>query len=529
MSVAGKMTLGKLDMNRFTEDDAAVIPSSPASSESSSMEMIRFDGRIEIDTLIYDTYLITQGKTNLSGTLGSLKLSQLQGEINDTRFQAEASFSDMHKYLDGTAPLSGTIDCRLDKVYANKWISSDESAGSGGTAAATEYVALPGDMNLDITFRADEAHYDNIDIRNPRGKLALHDQMLEVLDFKGEAMGGTMSFSGIYNTQNINQPAFNLKYDMSSLSFTEAFKEVELFQTLAPVAKFIQGIFNSTLVMEGRLGEGYMPDLNSLAAAGFLETISGNIDQAQILEKLSQFLNLKKPLKIDLGKTRNWFEVKDGFVIMQEMDKNFDDIEMAFGGKHQIKGDMDYLIKLNLPADRVTANPVGALAKTGYEQLQQKASEYGVKLNTIDRFIVHVSIKGKLTDPIFSLKLFDASGKTLKDSAADQLTQIKEQVKDTLTALGSQVVQQAKDTLKSKFDSAADSARIVAEQKLKEATKDLVNQATGKLDSTLRDSLASGILDKVGSEVLGDKAGKEVDKLKDALDKWDPLKKKKKE
>jgi hypothetical protein len=215
---------------------------------------------------------------------------------------------------------------------------------------------------------------------------------------------------------------------------------------------------------------------------------------------------------------------------MQEMTKDFDDVEMAFGGKHQIKGDMDYLIKLNLPADRVTANPVGALAKSGYEQLQKKASEYGVKLNTIERFIVHVSVKGKLTNPVFSLKLFDASGKTLKDAGAEQLAQIKEQVIDTLTTIGNQVVQQAKDTLKTRIDAATDSARIVAEQKLREATKDLVNQATERLDSTLRDSLASGILDKIGAQdVLGDKTGKEVDKLKDALDKWDPLKKKKKE
>jgi hypothetical protein len=389
-------------------------------------------------------------------------------------------------------------------------------------------VSLPDDLILDVTFHADEAVYDNIRIQNPRGQLHLENSILEIHDFKGTSMGGEIGFRGLYNTQDINHPAFNMKYDLSSLKFSEAFQQVQTFQVLAPVAEYVQGVFNSNFVFEGRLGKNYMPDFNTLSASGFLETITGTIQRAEILDKVSQFLNLKSPLRWDIGNTKNWFEVKNGFLILQEVTKSIDGIEMGIGGRHQIQGEMDYLIKLNIPADRVTANPVGSLAKAGYDQLKSKAGAYGVTLNTIESFIVHVSVRGRMSDPKMEITFFDASGKGMKEVAAEQLEELKDQVRDTLTTLAEENIEAVKDSLQSVIDMAVDSARKAAEERLKEAGKEVLKETTSELDSMLRDSITNAVLDKLGDKVLDDLGKKETDKIKDALEKWDPLKKKKK-
>jgi hypothetical protein len=180
---------------------------------------------------------------------------------------------------------------------------------------------------------------------------------------------------------------------------------------------------------------------------------------------------------------------------------------------------MDYLMKLNIPADRVTSNPIGDLAKAGYEQLQKKAAGFGVKLNTIENFVVHIAIRGKLKDPKFEIAFFDASGKTLKEAAAEQFEELKQQAKDTLTAIAEEKIEAVRDSIQSVIDIAVDSARQVAEEKLKEAGKEVIAETTARLDSTLRDSITNAVLEKIGQ--------KETDKIKDALDKWDPFKKKK--
>lgn len=525
LDVGGSLAMQELDMNNYMDKAETTTAAAPSAGGEASPAKVRFAADVRIDRFVYDTYVIENGQAQLNGMLNEMRVSQLQGDIRGTRFLANGTFRDIDRYLDGDAPLSGTLDCNLDKVYVDNWIEEDTSEAATGEA---QYVALPEDISLDLTFRADVAYYDKIDILNPRGKLVLQDRALEIQEFRGNAFGGDMGFSGVYDTRDVARPAFNLKYDLASLKFGEAFAEIETFQALAPIVKFVEGVFNSTLVMEGRLGQNYMPDFGTLSASGFIETLSGSLEGTQFMEKLSQFLNLKDPLDVELGKTRNWFEIREGFVILQEVSKQVDDIEIAYGGRHQIKGEMDYLIKLNIPADKVTTNPVGALAKAGYEELQKKAASAGIQLRTIDRFTVHVAARGKLSDPKFAITLFDASGKSLKDIAAEELANVKEQVRDTLSSLADAKIQAAKDTLKGAFDQAVDSAKILAEQKLRETGQQVISQATGRLDTVIRDSLINQAGNKA-KEILGGQGEKEVDKIKNALDKWDPFKKKKKD
>jgi hypothetical protein len=367
-----------------------------------------------------------------------------------------------------------------------------------------------------------------MEIRNPRGAVRLEDRILEIHDFKGEGMGGKIYFTGIYNTQNVQRPAFSMKYDLESIRFAEAFNQVETFRELAPVARFIQGIFNTELVFEGFLGENYFPELNTLNAKGYLETLTGSLQQAEILDKVSQFLNLKKPLHWDLARSRNWFEVKDGYVTLQEVRKSLDGIDVGISGRHQIKGEMDYLIKLNIPADRIAEHPVGSLAREGFAQLQAKAAGFGIKLNTIESFVVHVAMRGRLANPKFEILLFDPSGKSMKEVAGEQLEEIKQQLRDTVTAAAEEKIAEIRDSLQQVIELAVDSARREAEEKLREAGQELISETAAKLDSSIRDSITNAVLDKIDQKTLENLGKKEADKIKDALEKWDPFKKKKK-
>ena len=349
MTIAGSIAMDKFDANRYLTAEDTSIQTVPTTYDP-ALSLIRFDGTLAVNTLIYDSYVIEHGSAILDGTLQSLQIEQMQGKINGTQFTANGTITDIHKYLDVTSPLVGSLDCKLDTVYVDRWIEDDITPGDATTTSGTSYVALPEDLKIDVTFRADGLRYDNIEIQNPHGALHLANRVLEIYDFKGSGMGGKIVFSGLYNTQDIQHPAFSMKYDLSSISFSEAFRQVETFQKLAPIAQFVQGIFNSTLVFEGRLGENYIPDFNTLNSSGYLETLTGSLADADILNKVSEFLNLKKPLRWDFGKTRNWFEVKDGYVKLQEVQKTVDGIEVALGGRHRIQGEMDYLIKLNIPA-----------------------------------------------------------------------------------------------------------------------------------------------------------------------------------
>lgn len=59
------------------------------------------------------------------------------------------------------------------------------------------------------------------------------------------------------------------------MSFQRLFKALNTFKMLSPLAGYIDGNFNTSLIMDGTLGKDLMPKLASLNVQGFLETLNG--------------------------------------------------------------------------------------------------------------------------------------------------------------------------------------------------------------------------------------------------------------
>ena len=54
---------------------------------------------------------------------------------------------------------------------------------------------------------------------------------------------------------------FNFKYNLKDLGFQQAFNTLNTFQYLAPIGKYIEGKFNSTLILDGILDQNLMPKI----------------------------------------------------------------------------------------------------------------------------------------------------------------------------------------------------------------------------------------------------------------------------
>jgi hypothetical protein len=104
-------------------------------------------------------------------------------------------------------------------------------------------------------------------------------------------------------------PLFTVKLDLAKISFLEAVTKLETFKKLVPLAAYIKGQFNTTLVMNGKLGENMTPDLSTLDASGFLETITGALKGYQPVADMAEKIGISEFKQIDLTNTKNWFEI----------------------------------------------------------------------------------------------------------------------------------------------------------------------------------------------------------------------------
>jgi len=80
--------------------------------------------------------------------------------------------------------------------------------------------------------------------------------------------------------------------NLKDMDFQKSFETFNSFEKLMPIAKYMSGIFNTTIVMNGKMGKDMYPDLNSLSADGFLETINGLVNGFEPLQAVGNSLNV---------------------------------------------------------------------------------------------------------------------------------------------------------------------------------------------------------------------------------------------
>ena len=172
-------------------------------------------------------------------------------------------------------------------------------------------------MELDIYPDIGELRYDNYILKDVKGKVEIKDNMAQLVGGQAKAMDGKILLDGLYDTSDPSIPLFDAKLDLNSLNFAKVFETSETFKILAPVAEYINGLFHSTLVLEGPLGQDMLPKLDQISAAGYLETLKGKVSGFGPLEKIGNAIGIDKLSNLDIKGSKNWFDVKDGKVILK--------------------------------------------------------------------------------------------------------------------------------------------------------------------------------------------------------------------
>ena len=523
-----------------TEEAASTEEAFGASTtEYEIFDRFQFDLDAQIKELDYDVYKLIN--TYARGTLAPNRLDVDEGGtlIGESDMAVDGSITNMFDYLFEEGTLGGKINLVSNRFNLNEFMpeSSDPAPEGGeipGTDSALEPILVPANIAMLINADIKEVIYTNMTIDKLEGKLIVEESQVIIEDATANTLGGRMAFSGGYDTQDPENPGFQIKYDLSSMDFQKSFQTFNTFQRLAPIAEFIDGTFNSSLIMDGKLGQNMMPDLTSLNVQGFLETVNGIVKGFKPLQAVGNALKINELRnEIEMIKTKNWFEVKNGMLEVKPFDFNFKDIKMQISGQHSIAlvGSMDYKIDAEIPREMLEKSAVGSAATSGLDLLSQEASKLGINLAQSETVNVALNLTGSATDPKVGFKLMGADGETTLAEAAEAKAQEEiDKAKQQLEEEATEKIEEGKAVVQETAEKAIDSVKTVADQKIAEA-KDTIGKKAGEL---LKDKVGSAIdstakkeLDKIFGTKKDTTA---VDDIKDKLEKFNkrPFKKKKK-
>ena len=434
----------------------------------------------------------------------------------------------MH-YVFNEETLSGELFIDADKLNANQYINDTES-----TDSIEQVVEVPANLDLAIYPKIKSLQYDDYTLKNLDGKISMKDGIAELTNGVAKLFNGKINFEGAYNAQDIANPLFDFKYNMSDMNFAQLFEKSESFKLLAPIAKYMEGIFNSTLEISGPLTKDMFPNLYKIDASGFMETVNGKVGGLKPLEMLGDALGISAVNDWDIKDSKNWFEVKEGFVILMPQDYNVEDMQFTVGGKHSIDQNLDYLINARIPRERLSKAQLGKTLEMGMSEIEKQAKSRGVDINLGDFVYLDAYITGTLLKPKVKIIPVGSGGKTLSDVLKDEFVKQTTILKDTIRQEVDKVTTAAKDSvirvIDQKTEVLKDTLKSEAQKQTDKIAEQLKDKAKEKLDSTLAttvtDSLAQAAKDKVG-DIIGNTGNTQIDSIKDKVSKWNPFKKKK--
>lgn len=470
----------------------------------------RFDFSLDakIANLKYDTYNLLNTTAIGHFTPYSVSFQEMSTKIGNSDIKVSGKLDNVFNYLFDNQTLMGNVNIGSNYMDVNQFMTDTPAPSSAQTGAPAtvpaniEPIRIP--KNMDMTLNADMKRviYTNMDMNNLTGKIIVRDGIAKLQDTKANTLGGQIAINGGYNS-TVENPKFDFSYDIRGFDFQQAFNTFNTFATLAPIGKYMQGRFNSTLSLSGDLGKDMSPNFNTLSLDGFLQTIKAVLSGFKPLQVMGSQLSIGDLTPFEIKDTKNWVSVKNGAVQVSPFDINVKNIAMNIGGSHSLANEMNYVIKAKVPRKLLEKTAATAAANQGMNMISKEASKYGVNIKNGEFVNCQFTMTGSITDPKVAFKLLGTDGKSLEQSATDVATATVEKAKDSIRTRVEQELEKAKDKGKDVANKAADSLKNVANRE--------VDKAVEKGKDVIKDKVG----EKAG-EVLGDEAGK---KAKDAIDK----------
>jgi len=513
-TMTGKLTVRSnfFDSNEWmAEEEETPAPVVETSTEEEYEVFDRFDFTIDgrIDKLLYDVYELKNNRLVGQVTPNKAVISEFRTDIGESDFNMSGTISNIFDYLYENETMKGDIKLVSNYINVNEFMvevpeDTPKAKPINNTPEELGPVLIPEKMDFDINANIKKVLYTNIDMKDIKGDMKIANEAITLKDCDAKSLGGSFTMNGTYDTKDPAKPTFDMDYDVKRLDFQNAFEKLNTFAALAPIGKFIEGQFNTTLKVNGILGQDMMPDLSTLTANGFLQTIDGALKNFKPVEEFANKLNLDFLKSVDLKNTKNWFEVKDGQINIKEFPYKVKGIEMNIGGSHGISTDMKYNIKAKVPRELLTKNKV---IKKGLGFLGDQAKKLGININESEFINVAAVIGGTMTKPNVDVKLLNGEGEAI---SKDNLI---ETVKDTLTSV-------AKDQLEkvTGFDYDAYEAKLKAlyaerDAKIESVMKKSDAEVNKLVDDAKQEAEKARAKTKQQEEKIKAEAYKQADKL----------------
>ncbi len=385
--------------------------------ETNAYNRIKNEGNLTINNFSFSSEelpnTINIDNADIDFNPSTVLLNNLSAKTGDSDFKATGELTNLLGFLLSDKTLQGDFNLKSDHFVLSDFMvqeQTDENTESTSTTN-TEALKIPSFLDCNINAEINTVVYDNLNLKNLKGRLNIKDQQATLSNLTTNVFDGKLAINGSVATST-DTPLFDLALDVSKFDISKSFKGLEMLQKIAPIASILDGKLNTIISLSGALTPELTPDLNTLSGKSSAEILTSTISavDTELLSTLGSSLNFIDFNKLQLKDLKTRLAFDNGTVQVKPFKLKYDDIPIEVSGSHGFDKSLAYTITFDVPTKYLGSE---------VNKLISNINDSDIKQLSVP---VTASIGGSYTKPSIKTDLKTAIG-----NLTQQLVEIKKQ------------------------------------------------------------------------------------------------------
>lgn len=301
-------------------------------------------------------------KSNFTFTPRYLNLSETKVFVGGNDIIADCRFENYLAFALKGKTLKGQLNLKSNHLNLNDFMNSNDEVSTQSEDEEVEdnekteepgggVIVVPKNIDFNMNVDMAEILFNELTLRNLKGKLSVKDGTADMSNLSANTMGGAIVINGAYSTaQKHNEPELDASFALNELSFAQTFKELAIVQKMAPIFENLGGNFSGKISVDTKLDSLMSPQLSTLTASGSLNTRNLNLSGVDIIDKIADATKHDELKDITVKDLNVDFTIKDGRIATKPFDIKMGSMSLSLSGTTGLDQTIDYTGKLKLPS-----------------------------------------------------------------------------------------------------------------------------------------------------------------------------------
>ncbi|WP_373057176.1 AsmA-like C-terminal region-containing protein [Zunongwangia sp. H14] len=414
---------------------------------------------------------------------GTVRVPELKLTTGQTDITASGNIQNLMGFLFTDQVLKGNFqvnsntfaisDFKVAETEESPVEDNQDTSEEKPVTTGEEAIKIPSFLDVELGFKANRVLYDDLELRNATGTLILRDETATLQNVTTNIFGGSIALNGNVSTKNPT-PAFQMDLNLNKLNIAQSFNQMDLLQGLAPIANALEGELQTNLNLQGNLNNDFTPDLSTLAGTAIAQILTAKVDPSKmpLLARLNEQLPFIDLNNINLDNLKTNLTFDNGMVEIEPFNFDVKGVNVQVGGSHGFDMNMNYNVKLDVPASYLGSEVGGALGQLSGENINNMM------------VALPIDLTGSFSNPQINLNMQQAIANLTQKVAQNQKEKLQQKgidaINDILTGKRDPKKPFSKDSTSVKTDSTTNPA-ATKKDSISKTQQDQVQNAAKKI------------------------------------------------